>query len=99
MKIKKGDNVIIIAGKDKGLTAKVIKAMPKDDTVLVEGANMRKRHKRSNKQGGKGQIVEFATPVHVSNVMVVESGKRTRVGKKLVGEKYVRISRKSGKTL
>lgn len=89
----------MIAGKDKGLTAKVIKAMPKDDMVLVEGANMRKRHKRSNKQGGKGQIVDFATPIHASNVMLVEGGKRTRVGKKLVGEKYVRISRKSGKTL
>ncbi len=99
MKIKKGDNIIVIAGKDKGLTAKVIKAMPKDDMVLVEGANMRKRHKRSNKQGGKGQIVDFATPIHASNVMLVEGGKRTRVGKKLVGEKYVRISRKSGKTL
>ena len=99
MKIKKGDNVIVITGKDKGVTAKVLKAMPKTDMVLVEGTNMRKRHKRSNKQGGKGQIVDFATPMHASNVMVVEGGKRTRVGKKLVGEKYVRVSRKSGKAL
>jgi large subunit ribosomal protein L24 len=99
MKIKKGDNVIVIAGKDKGTTAKVLKAMPKTSMVLVEGANMRKRHKRSNKQGGKGQIVDFATPMHASNVMLVEGGNRTRVGKKLVGEKMVRVSRKSGKTI
>lgn len=89
----------MIAGKDKGTTAKVLKAMPKENMVLVEGTNMRKRHKRSNKQNSKGQIVDFATPMHVSNVMVVDGGKRTRVGKKLVGERYVRISRKSGKTL
>lgn len=99
MKIKKGDNVIVIAGKDKGTTAKVLKSMPKENMVLLEGVNMRKRHQRSNKQGGKGQILDFATPMNVSNVMVVEGGKRVRVGKKLVGDRYVRISRKSGKTL
>ena len=89
----------MIAGKDKGLTAKVLRAIPKEDMVLVEGANMHKRHRRSTKQGGKGQILDFSKPIHASNVMVVEGGKRTRVGKKLVGERYVRISRKSGKSL
>jgi large subunit ribosomal protein L24 len=99
MKIKKGDNVIVIAGKDKGTTAKVLQVMPKMDMVLVEGVNLRKRHKRSNKQNGKGQIVDFATPMHASNVMFVEAGKRVRIGKKLVGDRNVRISRKTGKTL
>jgi len=99
MKIKKGDNVIMVAGKDKGKTAKVVRAMPKEDMVLVEGLNLKKKHQRARKAGTKGAIVEIPTPVHVSNVMVVVEGKRTRVGKKLVGEKYVRISRKTGKTL
>lgn len=89
----------MIAGKDKGKTAKVLRAMPKEDMVLVEGINMRKRHQRATKQGSKGQIIDFATPVHVSNVMVVVDGKRSRVGKKLVGERYVRISKKTGKAL
>ena len=99
MKIKSGDNIIVIAGKDKGVTAKVLKAFPKENKVLIEGVNMRKKHKRSNKQDGKGQILDFATPVDASNVMIVEGGKRARVGKKLVGEKYVRINKKTGKTL
>ncbi len=99
MKIKSGDNIIVIAGKDKGKTAKVLKAMPKESMLLVEGINMRKKHKKSNKQGGKGQIIDFATPIHASNVMFVEGGKGVRVGKKLVGDRHVRVSRKSGKNL
>ncbi|MEI6660252.1 MAG: 50S ribosomal protein L24, partial [bacterium] len=69
MKIKKGDNVIVIAGKDKGKTAKVIKAIPKENKLIVEGVNMRKKHQRAKTQDGKGQVIEFAVPVHVSNVM------------------------------
>lgn len=99
MKIKKGDNVIVIAGKDKGKYGKVLKAMPKEEMVLIEGINLNKRHQRSRTQAGKGSIVEVSTPVHVSNVMVSADGKRARVGKKLVGERYVRIDRKSGKTI
>ncbi|MEN9649231.1 MAG: ribosomal protein large subunit ribosomal protein [Candidatus Parcubacteria bacterium] len=99
MKIKKGDNVIIVAGKDKGKTGKVLIAMPKEDKVLVEGINIKKRHQKSRTQGGKGSVVEIATPVHVSNVMVAVEGKPARVGKKLVGEKFVRINRKTGKTI
>ena len=99
MKIKSGDNIIVIAGKDKGVTAKVLKAFPRENKVLIEGVNMRKKHKRSNKQDGKGQILDFATPVDASNVKIVEGGKRARVGKKLVGEKYVRVNKKTGKTL
>ncbi len=99
MKIKKGDNVIIVAGKDKGKTGKVLIAMPKEDKVLVEGLNLKKRHQRARTQGAKGSIVDVASPVHVSNVMVVADGKRARVGKKLIGEKYVRINRKTGKTI
>ena len=99
MKIKKGDNVIIIAGKDKGKTAKVLAAYPKVDMVLVEGMNMHKKHQKARTSGSKGQVVEKAMPIHVSNVMIHNSGKKARVGKKLIGEKYVRINKKTGEEI
>ncbi len=68
----------MIAGKDRGKTAKVVKAFPKLDKVLVEGVNIAKRHVRASKGGQKGQVVEKAMPVHVSNVMLSEGGKRVR---------------------
>lgn len=72
MKIKTGDQVKIIAGKDKGKTGKIIQVFPKENRVVVEGANMLKKHVRSMKQGQPGQRVEFAAPLHASNVMIVE---------------------------
>ena len=99
MKIKKNDNIIVIAGKDKGKTAKVLKAMPQDNMIIVEGVNMRKKHQRATKSNSKGQIIEKAMPIHVSNVMILEGKKGVRVGKKLIGEKRVRISRKTGKEI
>jgi large subunit ribosomal protein L24 len=72
MKIKKGDTVKIISGDDKGKKSKVLRVFPKLDRVLVEGVNVMKRHERPRKQGSKGQTVEKAMPVHVSNVMKVE---------------------------
>ena len=68
MKIKKGDNVIIIAGKDKGKKGKVIKALPKDSKVVVEGLNMTKKHQRARRQGEVGTIIDIAMPIHISNV-------------------------------
>ncbi len=68
MKIKKGDKVSIITGKDKGKKGQVIKAFPKESRVLVEGINLKKKHQRARKQGEKGKVVEMAHPVHVSNV-------------------------------
>ncbi len=70
MKIKKNDNVIVITGKDKGKKAKVLQAFPKLDMVLVEGVNLKKKHKKSTKGAGKGQIVEVAHPIHASNVKI-----------------------------
>jgi large subunit ribosomal protein L24 len=70
MKIKKNDNVIVIAGKDKGKTGKVLKAFPKLDMVLVDGVNVKKKHQRATKSNSKGQIVEKPLPVHVSNVKI-----------------------------
>ena len=99
MKIKKNDNVVVIAGKDKGKISKILRAFPKADLVIVEGVNMRKKHERARKSNTKGQIVEKAMPVHVSNVMLLEGKKGVRAGKKMIGEKSVRISRKSGKEI
>ncbi len=68
MKIKKGDNVIVIAGASKGKKGKVIKAIPTDNKVVVEGVNMRKKSRKATKKGEQGQILEMAMPIHVSNV-------------------------------
>lgn len=68
MKIKKGDNIIVLAGKDKGKKGKVALALPKKDKVVVEGINMVKKHQRPRKSGEKGSIIDKAMPIHVSNV-------------------------------
>ena len=68
MKIKKDDSVIVITGKDKGKKGKVTRAFPKENKVIVEGINVRKKHQRARRQGSKGQIVEMAMPINVSNV-------------------------------
>jgi len=68
MKIKKGDNVIVIAGANKGKKGKVIKAMPSLNKVVVEGVNLRKKAHKAKKAGDISQILEIATPIHVSNV-------------------------------
>ena len=68
MHVKKNDNVTVLTGKDKGKTGKILKAFPREDKVLVEGVNIKKVHKRAKKSGGKGEIIEKAFPIHVSNV-------------------------------
>ncbi len=72
MKIKKGDLVKILSGDDKGKTAKVLRAFPANNKVLVEGINTIKRHQRPTREGQKGQIIEKPMPVHVSNVAVTK---------------------------
>jgi large subunit ribosomal protein L24 len=99
MKIRKDDNVIVITGKEKGKQGKVLKVFPKKDLVLVDAVNMKKKHARARKTGQKGQIIEVNTPLHVSNVMLMDGSKKTRIGFKMKGDKKVRISRKTGKEL
>ena len=104
MKVKKGDTVVVIAGKDKGAKGKVIQAYPTRDRVLVEGVNRIKKHTRvtqTQRGAQSGGIVTQEAPSHVANVMVVDSdGKPTRVGKKTTDDgKRVRISRRTGKEL
>jgi large subunit ribosomal protein L24 len=104
MKVKKGDTVLVIAGKDKGAKGKVIAAFPRLDKVLVEGVNRVKKHERirTTQRGAKtGGIVTQEAAIHVSNVMVVDSdGKPARIGYRVDdnGQK-VRISRRTGKDL
>lgn len=99
MKIKKNDNVIVIAGKDKGKTGKVVKALPERNMVIVEGANLLKKRQRPTRSGQKGQTIEKAAPMNVSNVMLLENGKRVRTTKKVVAGKSIRVSKKSGKEI
>ncbi|NHD16610.1 MULTISPECIES: 50S ribosomal protein L24 [Actinopolyspora] len=104
MKVKKGDTVVVTAGKDKGARGKVIQAFPSRERVLVEGVNQIKKHtrvSRTERGAQSGGIVTQEAPIHVSNVMVLDSdGKPTRVGYR-TGEdgKKVRISRRNGKDI
>jgi large subunit ribosomal protein L24 len=105
MKIHKGDTVLVISGKDKGAKGKVLKAYPTRNKVLVEGVNRIKKHTpiSTNQRGSQsGGIVTQEAPIHVSNVMIVDSdGKPARVGYRLDDEtgKRVRISRRNGKDI
>ena len=104
MKIKKGDTVVVIAGKDKGAKGKVIAAYPRQEKVLVEGVNRVKKHERirTTQRGAKtGGIVTQEAPIDISNVQILDSdGNPTRVGYRFDenGQK-VRISRRTGKDL
>jgi large subunit ribosomal protein L24 len=97
LKVKKGDTVVVIAGKDKGAKGKVIQAYPDTNKVLVEGVNRIKKHTRvSQTQRGaqSGGIVTQEAPIHISNVMLVSDGKAVRVGYKFDDEgNKVRIAR------
>ena len=104
MKIKKGDTVVVIAGKDKGAKGKVIAAYPRQEKVLVEGVNRVKKHTRirTTQRGAKtGGIVTQEAPIHVSNVMILDSdGKPTRVGYRTdENGKRVRVSRRNEKDI
>jgi len=103
MKIKKGDTVKVIAGKDKGKTGTVTKTLATTDQVVVEGVNIAKKHQKNKRSRSVGQIIELSMPLSASNVALMEDGKVVRVGYIFLGEgdkrKKVRISKASGKTL
>ena len=81
MKIKKGDNVVVIAGKNRGVTGKVEVVLIKKDMIIIDGVNIVKKHRKAGQAGRTGQIVEKSMPIHISNVMIVDpkGGKPTRV--------------------
>lgn len=102
MHVKKGDNVIVITGKDKGKKGRVLQVFPKNGRVLVEGVNLVKKHSRPSHGNPEGGILTQEAPVDSSNVMLVDpkSGDATRVGyKNLDNGKKVRIAKKSGEVI
>jgi large subunit ribosomal protein L24 len=99
-KIRKGDRVVVLAGKDKGREGTVAKVFPKESRVLVSGINMVQRHTRPSQADPQGGIKNKEAPIHLSNVAVVDSnGKPTRVGFKTEGDKKVRIARTTGEVI
>lgn len=72
MHVKKGDNVTVLAGKDKGKSGKILRALPKENRVLVEGVNVKKVHEGAKRKGGKGGVIEKAFPIHASNVKLAK---------------------------
>ncbi len=107
MKIRKDDNVIVIAGNNRGKTGKVLKVFPKQNRVIIEGVNIRKRHTKPSQANQQGGIIEKEAPVEVSNVMLLDPKKNepTKIGKKIIiddktGKKVSeRVSKLSGEML
>ena len=102
LKIKKGDRVVVITGRDKGKEGEVLKVLPTERRLIVQGVNMAKRHTRPSAADPGGGILDKELPIHVSNVAHIDpkSGKPTRVGFKLLeGGRKVRVARRSGETI
>ena len=99
--IKKGDNVLVIAGKDKNKTGNIISANPTDNTVVVAGVNMISKHQKPRKAGEKGGIMKREGKIDASNVQIIcpVCGKATRVAHKLDGDKKIRTCKKCGESL
>jgi large subunit ribosomal protein L24 len=99
-KIRKGDRVVVLTGKDKGRQGAVLKVFPKEERVLVEGLNIVHRHTRPSQGDPQGGIKNKEAPIHVSNVAIVDSkGKPTRVGFRMDGDKKVRFAKTTGEVV
>jgi large subunit ribosomal protein L24 len=97
LKIKKGDKVVILSGKDKGKTGEVTKAFPKDSKVIVSGVNVATRHRKATQQNPQGGLDRFEAPLHVSKVAIATAdGKPTRVRFEIQDGKKVRVAVKTG---
>ena len=103
LKIKKGDNVLVIAGRDRGARGRVLRVLPSDERAIVEGVNKIKRHTRPNPQKQiQGGVLEREAPIRLSNLMLIcpESGEPTRVGRKRLQDgSGARVAKKSGAVL
>ena len=100
MKLRKGDTVLVISGKDKGQEGEIVQVMPADNKVIVNGINTAKKHSKASKNNKQGGIIDRDMPVHASNVMLVHKGKPTRVGYKLNSDgTKVRIAKRSGEVI
>ncbi len=100
-KIKKNDNVEVLAGKDKGKRGSIVRIIPKKDKVIVSGVNIVKKAMKRRSQQDQGGIVEVEAPLHISNVGIVckKCGRPVKIGYKIDGDKKVRVCRKCGETL
>jgi large subunit ribosomal protein L24 len=99
-KIKKGDRVVVLAGRDKGRQGQVLRVLPKEDRMYVGGINMVQRHTRPSQGDPQGGIKNKEAPLHVSNVALVDSnGKPTRVGFRVEGDKKVRVAKTTGEVI
>jgi large subunit ribosomal protein L24 len=100
MKLKKGDTVVVIAGKDKGSEGEVVRVLPADNKVIVNGVNRAKKHTKPNRVQQQGGIIDRDMPIDASNVMLVHKGKPTRVGYKIQADgTKVRIAKRSGEVI
>ena len=99
-KIKKGDRVVLLTGKDKGKSGDIVRVFPKEERVVVGGLNMVQRHTKPTQADPQGGIKHKEAPVHVSNVAIVDSkGKPTRVGFRMDGDKKVRFAKTTGEAI
>ena len=99
MRLKKNDTVKIIAGKDKGLTGKIVKVDTEKERVYVQGANMVKKAQKKRDNTEKGGIIEREASIHVSNVALVSKGQTSKIGYKVENGKKVRYAKKTGEVL
>lgn len=101
IKIRKGDQVIVLAGGDKGKTGEVVRVIPSKNRAVVQSLNMIKKHTKPSATSPQGGIVEMEAPIHISNLALVdpETGKATKVGYRMEDDKKVRFAKKSGKTV
>lgn len=100
MKLKKGDHIIVVSGKDKGKTGTIVRALPAEGKVVIDGVGMIKRHMKGAR-GESGSIIERPRPIDASNVMFMDAKEKkgSRIGRTVADGKIVRVSKKSGSTL
>ena len=99
MKLKTGDKVVVIAGKDKGKEGKIVAVDKKNNRVMVEGVNMVSKHTKPNAQNQQGDIIKKENFIHASNVMYLHNGKATRLGAMIKDGKKVRVAKKTGEVI
>lgn len=101
MHIRKNDQVLIIKGKDKGKKSKVLRVLPRQGKVLIEGVNIKKKHQRPKRQGEKGQIIERIAPLSIANVKLIcpKCGKPTRIGCTIKEKKRCRVCKRCGEEI
>jgi len=101
VRIKKGDKVVVLTGRDKGKSGEVKHVNPSESKVTVQGINVQTKHRKPSQSGGPGGLDKIEAPLHISNVALADpkTGKPTRVGYKTVGDRKVRVAKRSGEQI